>query len=586
MEKKKTVSLGMIVKNEERFLRKCLESVQDLVDEIIIVDTGSEDKTIEIAESFNAKIYHYEWDNNFANARNVYVENATKDWILVLDGDDIFEREDIEKFIEVVNTSEKDGHYFKTLSLINENDKKNFSYNLNLRLLRNNGKYKYNGAIHEQVISKEGVTDYSKFINEDIRIYHLGYIQSVIDEKQKRQRNMTLINEELKKDPFNPFQNFNMAVEYYAMSDLENSLKHFNTAYNVMNPSEGYGNKLILRRIMLLFDMKKYEEAIKGIEEGIGFFPDFTDLYFYKALTLGKQKKYTLAIKEYEKCISMGEAPIHLRFINGASTFRAYYELGNIYFKLKDYDEAIKNFEKCLESNKENWGQYFNIAKCYDKALGKEKTIDKLKEILDVTDVNDMTIFIIIITELKYYEEALQYSLEQNQRVATDILIDVLSKILIYLDKPERAYYQLIRMPKESPYFNDSKAYIILIKMITNKLILDEDFEVISDENKKEAIKLIYDLYVGNEVDKEFDEPILKEVINLLQILIRANKFEMFEKAVPSLNYINSKNCLLELAKLYERNGYTPMALEEIIRSLKEFDKLDEESIDILYFNI
>lgn len=177
MEKKKTVSLGMIVKNEERFLRKCLESVQDLVDEIIIVDTGSEDKTIEIAESFNAKIYHYEWDNNFANARNVYVENATKDWILVLDGDDIFEREDIEKFIEVVNTSEKDGHYFKTLSLINENDKKNFSYNLNLRLLRNNGKYKYNGAIHEQVISKEGVTDYSKFVNEDIRIYHLGYIQ-------------------------------------------------------------------------------------------------------------------------------------------------------------------------------------------------------------------------------------------------------------------------------------------------------------------------------------------------------------------------------------------------------------------------
>ena len=66
---KKTISLCMIVKNEERFLSNCLESVENFVDEIIVVDTGSADKTIEIARSFNSKLYYYEWDDNFSNAR-------------------------------------------------------------------------------------------------------------------------------------------------------------------------------------------------------------------------------------------------------------------------------------------------------------------------------------------------------------------------------------------------------------------------------------------------------------------------------------------------------------------------------------
>ena len=69
----------MIVKNEERLLSNCLESVKNFVDEIIIVDTGSKDKTIEIARSFNSKFYYYEWDDNFSNARNFSIENAK--WI-------------------------------------------------------------------------------------------------------------------------------------------------------------------------------------------------------------------------------------------------------------------------------------------------------------------------------------------------------------------------------------------------------------------------------------------------------------------------------------------------------------------------
>ena len=75
----KTLSLCMITKNEEKNISRCLDSIKDIVDEIIIVDTGSTDKTIEIAKSYGANIYHYKWNNDFSKARNVSLQKATKD---------------------------------------------------------------------------------------------------------------------------------------------------------------------------------------------------------------------------------------------------------------------------------------------------------------------------------------------------------------------------------------------------------------------------------------------------------------------------------------------------------------------------
>lgn len=92
-----TISLCMIVKNEESVLETCLSSVKNIVDEIIIVDTGSTDNTKSIAKKFNTKFYDFEWCNDFAKARNYSFSHATKDYILWLDADDILPEKDVEK---------------------------------------------------------------------------------------------------------------------------------------------------------------------------------------------------------------------------------------------------------------------------------------------------------------------------------------------------------------------------------------------------------------------------------------------------------------------------------------------------------
>ena len=82
------LSVCMIVKNEEQNIKRCLESVKDIAYQIIVVDTGSTDKTKELAKSYNVELYEYKWDNNFSNARNESLKYATGDWVLFLDADE------------------------------------------------------------------------------------------------------------------------------------------------------------------------------------------------------------------------------------------------------------------------------------------------------------------------------------------------------------------------------------------------------------------------------------------------------------------------------------------------------------------
>lgn len=586
LERNKTVSLCMIVKNEEKFLESCLNSIKDIVDEIIIVDTGSIDNTIKIAEKFNAKIINHKWENNFSEARNISLNNASKEWILLMDADDIFDAGDKEKLIQIINKGDKIGYFFKTLSYVSEKNYDDYVYNSNLRLLKNIGEYEFKGAIHEQITHKFEPTDYSKFKTVDIRVYHKGYLPGVAEEKNKRKRNIRIIEEELNKYPNNPFYNFNMANEYFAMNKCEEALKYYNIAYQNMNEKSGYTSKLVMKRVLALIESQKFDIAMRAIDEGIKMLPNFTELYFYKGHVYQKKGQYTLAIKYFSKCIEMGEASIDLRMINGCGSFRSYFALGDIYFELKDYEEAANNYIKSEELGNKRISIYYKLGEALSKLYeDKSKIVNILKNMIDISKISGLLLLSNVLNNCGVYDCALEYLNEARKIENSDRVIFKIAKTLLYKREYDSALNLFNKVPDNSIWKNDSVVNSIIIRMIMNEKIDIEQCDLIKDKVKRVAILVIYYVCTGREIIMitEDTEEVLKEVIEILDTILIIREFDMFEKLLATLNYIESNNVLLELAKLYNKNGFYELAKDEVIRSIKKLNTFDREGLKILY---
>ena len=156
-----TISLCMIVKNEEMNLARCLDSVADLVEEIIIVDTGSKDRTVEIASHYTTKVYSHPWKDDFSDARNYSFSKAAMDYCMWMDADDILEEREKDKFLKLKQslTPDIDMVMMKYHTAFDEAGKPSFSY-FRERWIRNCGLYRWIGAVHE-VIPPKGRILYS-----------------------------------------------------------------------------------------------------------------------------------------------------------------------------------------------------------------------------------------------------------------------------------------------------------------------------------------------------------------------------------------------------------------------------------------
>lgn len=184
MQGKISLSLCMIVKDEEETLERCLSCVKTFVDEIIIVDTGSKDKTKEIAKSFNAKIYDFQWINDFSAARNYAFSKATGEYAFWLDADDFITDENIEKLNKLVYTLDRsiDSVTMNYSLLRDENNKTIYSLRRN-RIVKRANNFAWIGRIHEFLDVKGNI------LNSDITIHH-GKVKEITDRNLQMFRGM------------------------------------------------------------------------------------------------------------------------------------------------------------------------------------------------------------------------------------------------------------------------------------------------------------------------------------------------------------------------------------------------------------
>jgi glycosyltransferase involved in cell wall biosynthesis len=584
----------MIVKNEEKYISQCLNSIRDIVDEIIIVDTGSTDKTVEIAESFQAKIYYFQWNNNFSEARNESLKYATKDWILILDADDEFSGEDKDKFKALLNSNLDENlvYFFETLNYFGSTaTDSNISVNLNPRLFKNKHGFHYEGAVHNQLVNS---TYEYKGITCSIRIYHYGYLEKNIISKDKRKRNITILEQQIEKEPNNKFTYFNLGNEYFAMEDKKKALEYYYKIYEDFDAKTGYSSVLLARIVISNYILKEYDKALEFTTIGIEYFPGFTDLYFLKAMIYKELNKPTLQIKALEKCIELGDPPSEQKFLYGIGGFRAFYELANSYMKLKDYDTAYNYFIETIRSKSDFMDPVYKITHILKK---KNTPIDEFKKTIEKF-FNDYPRAYPIIADLFYsegfYKIALEYIKKCEEAVMiTENLMILKVKCLVRTGAFDECIKMDVIEEKSSFYLNFS-----MYKIISGILINDYDYvlpivdsfkeDKLSDYNKKilQVYKQLVKLFMKestevlseDENEKEYT-PIIFEICEIFMI---NKRFDEFEMALSLLNLVSDKAVLLHLGKLYYKYGFTDIAKKEVIRSIKEFEVFDVEALDIL----
>ncbi|MBS2967894.1 glycosyltransferase family 2 protein [Metabacillus sp. KIGAM252] len=193
-----SISLCMIVKNEEEVLHRCLSSVKDICDEIIIIDTGSTDKTKEIARVFTDKVLDFEWIDDFAAARNFAFSQAKMDYIFWMDADDVLLNEDQEKFLRLKKTLESsyDAVSFIYNIAFDEYGSPTFSYRRN-RLVKSCRDFKWVGFVHEYLEVSGNI------LSADIAITHRK--SDKINSSERSGRNLAIYEARLERgDPFTP----------------------------------------------------------------------------------------------------------------------------------------------------------------------------------------------------------------------------------------------------------------------------------------------------------------------------------------------------------------------------------------------
>jgi glycosyltransferase involved in cell wall biosynthesis len=215
------VSLCMIVKDEEKFLPQCLASVRDYVDEIIICDTGSTDRTIEIARSYGAVVIEDPWRNDFSWSRNKSIEHATKRWILFMDADEELTEDSRSQLLALKNNpANVDGYYVR---IVNRTDDYRGSGDVShhvIRLFPNSDRIRFFGPIHEYP-AVDGSAISIEAMGSSITLIHHGYVNTVVAERNKGQRNIEILRAATESDPENAYHWYNLGTTSYLNKDYD-----------------------------------------------------------------------------------------------------------------------------------------------------------------------------------------------------------------------------------------------------------------------------------------------------------------------------------------------------------------------------
>jgi tetratricopeptide (TPR) repeat protein len=350
------LSLCMIVRDEQEMLGRCLEAVAEAVDEIVILDTGSTDATIEIARSFGARVLERPWTGSFAEARNVSFEAAGGDWILYLDADEVLVREDTTMLRSLTTRTWREAFYLVETNHTGELDGGGAVTHSALRLLRNRPEYRFEGRVHEQI--SQCLPGYlpERIEASTVRVEHFGYLASVRRDRAKSQRNIELLHMQQAEGTDTPFLHYNLGCEHAAAGDAPVALAAFERSWELLQAlpdrdSHRFQPALIVRLVKALRACGRPQDALTRAADGLERFPELTDLVLEQAHAARELAQPDRAIALYGRCIEMGDAPRRYTASVGCGSYLPSIHLAELLRARGQLERARELLERCLREH-------------------------------------------------------------------------------------------------------------------------------------------------------------------------------------------------------------------------------------------
>lgn len=386
-----SLSLCMIVKNEQDYLKNCLESVVGLCDEIIIVDTGSTDDTLNIAKMYNAKIISSPWRNDFSQARNVSLESATCDWILVLDADEAISKSEHHKYKYLIANKEGiDGYKLNQLNYLEDSTIANWQPN-NLtdaeakgypgyvispltRLFKRDPKIRFSGRVHEHVKC-------TKLANTNLNIHHYGKYKPKEYQESKEQKYLELGILKCKENPENDHFWYELGAQYMAFKKLDEAIDALERSLSI-NPKN---SNALIALSSIFCKLGRTNEAEDIFEQMMKTDPTNYHIYAYYPNILAHngnilkaekimQQGYKYACHQPSFHINYGFVAknlgnprkaidhfLHALKIN-PNEATASYNLGLTYAEIGNYESSIEYFIKSSSSRDFAYWSYVQLS--------------------------------------------------------------------------------------------------------------------------------------------------------------------------------------------------------------------------------
>jgi glycosyltransferase involved in cell wall biosynthesis len=532
------ISVCLIVKDEEKFLKRCLETVNGIADEIIVADTGSTDRTKSIALEYTNMVYDYRWEDDFSKARNFAASKASGEWIVVLDADEFVDRESFGDFKESLQDKHMD-HNILAVQIVNfvgENGKDTV-LNFHERVYKNDGTINYYRNIHEmlkhnQSLECRGIAGF--------QIYHSGYMISVMKEKNKSNRNLLLLKQKKKKEAIDYYF---LGNEYFVLGDFNKAIEFYKKGFQLKESIHlDWVQKLLVRLVNCLESVHRYKEAMDVIESCESVFIDLVDFKFLKGKVLYVQEKNIEARKIFQYILQNKDqlradsSPDYLEYL-------PHKYLGELFEKEDQLHLAVHHYSSALSINDADDYIWIRIIDLLAKHSSLEELIQFINNnCLNRTNMTVLRLVKILLSIQNLDVQRLSRSFLNTSNLSLDEEVALLLKNL-FLDGKRSEIVEII----------NSKSPDEFISLLSKEIFKIFDFVLLVIETDNEKYKIILK-----------NLKLEASIENLLNLLLGkgGKKLSLFEEEFFILTF---------------RQAYT-MKLDKVITSLK--DKKEFLSID------